>query len=51
MIPVIVTLVCGFDAPELKLIELDAVTEKSETTTEMMTECDKVPLLPVTVTV
>ncbi len=51
MIPVIVTLVCGFDAPELKLRELDAVTEKSETTTEMMTECDKVPLLPVTVTV
>jgi hypothetical protein len=43
--------VCGFDAPELKLKELDAVTEKSETITEMITECDKVPLVPVTVTV
>jgi len=51
LIAVMVMPVCGFDAPELKLTELDPVTEKSETITEMMMECDKVPLLPVTVTV
>ena len=47
----ILTPVCGFDAPELKLKEVDADTVKSETTTEMITEWDNVPLLPVTVTV
>ena len=51
MIAVIVMPVCGFDAPELKLTELDAVTEKSETVTMMMAEWVSVPLLPTTVTV
>jgi len=51
LIAPIVTPVCGFDAPELKLTEVDADTVKSETITEMITEWDSVPLLPVTVTV
>jgi len=51
LIAPIVTPVCGFDAPELKLTVLEADTVKSETITEMITEWDNVPLLPVTVTV
>lgn len=38
LIAPIVTPVCGFDAPELKLTEVDADTVKSETITEMITE-------------
>lgn len=51
MTALIVTRVCGFDSPELKLTEVDADTVKSETITEMNTEWNNVPLLPVTVTV
>lgn len=38
LIALIVTPVCGFDAPELKLTELDAVTVKSDTITFMIAE-------------
>jgi len=51
LIAPIVTPVCGFDAPELKLTVLDADTVKSETITEMITEWDNVPLFPITETV
>ena len=51
LIAEIVTLVCGFDAPELKLTELDPETVKSDTITEMIREWDNVPLRPTTVAV
>lgn len=51
MIAKTVTPVCGFDAPELKLTELDPERVKSDTITEMITVWDSVPLRPTTVTV